>query len=113
MGASDPVYDTIGVDYAATRRPDPRIAAQLRQAMGVATTLVNVGAGAGSYEPTDLVTVAVEPSRVMIDQRPPGAAPVVRATAEQLPFAWDRRHFHLRALRSYDLGDRILVADAR
>lgn len=82
-----PLYDGIGVTYATTRRADPRIARQLRHAIGDAHSLVNVGAGAGSYEPEDVPTVAVEPSRVMIDQRPAGSAPVVQARAEQLPFA--------------------------
>ena len=68
------------------RREDPRIAARIRAALGDARTVVNVGAGAGSYEPADLEVVAVEPSEVMIAQRPEGAAPVVRAVAEELPF---------------------------
>lgn len=68
------------------RREDPRIAARVRAALGDARTVVNVGAGTGSYEPRDLDVVAVEPSEVMIAQRPEGAAPVVRASAEDLPF---------------------------
>jgi SAM-dependent methyltransferase len=68
------------------RREDPRIAARIRAALGDARTVVNVGAGTGAYEPHDLDVVAVEPSEVMIAQRPEGAAPVVRAHAEQLPF---------------------------
>jgi len=82
----DPLYDTIGTGYASTRRPDPHIAAQLHAALGDARRVVNVGAGAGSYEPTDRVVVAVEPSTVMLAQRAPGAAPAVRAVAEALPF---------------------------
>lgn len=78
------VYDTIGTSYATTRRPDPRIAEQIRTALGDCTDVVNVGAGTGSYEPPQTM-VAVEPSRVMIAQRPPGAAPAVRGVAEQLP----------------------------
>lgn len=81
-----PLYDTLGLGYSAARRPDPRIAAQIHAALGDARTVVNVGAGAGSYEPTDRTVTAVEPSPVMIAQRPPGAAPVVRAVAEALPF---------------------------
>lgn len=77
-------YDRIGRGYATTRRPDPRIAAQLSAALTSATSVANVGAGTGSYEPTS-TAVAVEPSAVMIAQRPPGAAPCVRATAEALP----------------------------
>jgi SAM-dependent methyltransferase len=83
----DPAYDTIGVGYTAVRREDPRIAARIRAALGDARTLLNVGAGAGAYEPDDMDVVAVEPSEVMRSQRPPGAAPAVDATAEALPFA--------------------------
>jgi SAM-dependent methyltransferase len=85
MSASD-VYDTIGRSYARQRRPDPRIAAQLTRALGDAASIVNVGAGSGSYEPADRRVVAIEPSAVMIAQRPPGAAPAVQARAEALPF---------------------------
>lgn len=80
-------YDRIGVDYADLRRPDPRIAAAIDAALGPARTVVNVGAGTGSYEPADRLVTAVEPSAAMIRQRPPGAAPVVQAAAEALPFA--------------------------
>jgi ubiquinone/menaquinone biosynthesis C-methylase UbiE len=79
-------YDEIGIDYGAVRRADPRIAAAIHEALGDARSVVNVGAGAGSYEPADREVVAVEPSAVMIAQRPPGAAPVVVGTAEALPF---------------------------
>ena len=68
------------------RREEPRIAARIRAALGDARTVLNVGAGTGAYEPGDLEVTAVEPSEVMIAQRPEGAAPVVRAHAEQLPF---------------------------
>ena len=81
------LYDTIGRGYARQRRPDPRIAERLTTALGDAETVVNVGAGAGSYEPSDRTVVAVEPSAVMLAQRSPGAAPAVRARAEALPFA--------------------------
>lgn len=86
MGA-DPAYDTIGRSYAPVRRPEPRIAAAIQGAPGDARTVVNVGAGAGSYEPTDRWVLAVEPSRVMIAQRPAGAAPVIEGVAEALPLA--------------------------
>lgn len=79
-----PRYDTIGVGYARQRRADPRIAAQIQAALAGAKRVVNVGAGAGSYEPPSTF-VAVEPSVVMIAQRPPGSAPVVRGVAEALP----------------------------
>jgi Methyltransferase domain len=80
------LYDSIGGGYTAVRREDPRIAARIRAALGDARTVVNVGAGTGAYEPEDLEVIAVEPSEVMIAQRPEGAAPVVRAVAEKLPF---------------------------
>jgi SAM-dependent methyltransferase len=77
-------YDRIGRTYTTTRREDPRIRAAIHAALGDARTVLNVGAGAGAYEPRDREVLAVEPSEVMIAQRPPGAAPVVRATAEAL-----------------------------
>jgi len=80
------VYDRIGGRYAAGRRTDPRIAAPIRAALGGARTVLNVGAGSGSYEPPDRRVVAVEPSIVMLAQRPGGMAPAVRAVAERLPF---------------------------
>ena len=85
-GAGPELYDRIGRTYIGTRRPDPRIAAAIWRALGDARTVLNVGAGAGAYEPADREVVALEPSEVMIAQRPPGAAPVVRGRAEELPF---------------------------
>ena len=82
-----PLYDTIGAGYPATRRTDPRIAAKIWAALGDARTVVNVGAGTGSYEPTDRDVTAVEPSALMRAQRPADAAPCVAASAEHLPFA--------------------------
>lgn len=79
-------YDVIGRSYTATRGTDPRVAAAIWAALGDARTVVNVGAGTGSYEPADRDVTAVEPSAVMLAQRPPGAAPAVQATAEALPF---------------------------
>jgi len=84
---SRPSYDEIGRDYARYRRADPRIAAQVRAGLAGTRSVVDVGAGTGSYEPTDRPVLAIEPSAVMIGQRPPGAAPVVRATAAHLPIA--------------------------
>jgi SAM-dependent methyltransferase len=81
------LYDTIGKDYRNYRRPDPRIAAMILDALGDARSVVNIGAGAGSYEPRDRPVVAVEPSAVMIAQRPPDAAEARQATADALPFA--------------------------
>jgi SAM-dependent methyltransferase len=79
-------YDQIGQGYTVTRRPDPRIASQIVAALGDARSVVNVGAGSGSYEPDQIAVVAVEPSIEMIRQRPSGAAPVAQARAEALPF---------------------------
>lgn len=81
----DASYDRIGLGYARFRKPDPRIAATLISALDDARTIVNVGAGTGSYEPTDRAVLAVEPSDEMIKQRPPHAAPCIRAAAERLP----------------------------
>ena len=85
--SSAPLYDTIGTTYALTRRTEPRIAEQVWAALGDARTVLNVGAGTGSYEPPDRELISVEPSAVMRAQRPPGAAPCVAAAAESLPFA--------------------------
>jgi SAM-dependent methyltransferase len=79
-------YDRIGLGYTATRQPDARIAAMITDALGDARTVVNVGAGAGSYEPASIAVVAVDPSIEMIRQRPVGSAPAVLAQAESLPF---------------------------
>jgi SAM-dependent methyltransferase len=81
-----PLYESIGRTYASVRRPDPRIERQLHAHLGEAELVLNVGAGAGSYEPTDRAVVAVEPSPTMIAQRPEGAAPAIRADAAALPF---------------------------
>jgi SAM-dependent methyltransferase len=78
------VYDQIGRTYAVTRRPDPRIRAAIWAALAGAESVVNVGAGTGSYEPPQTV-LAVEPSAAMIAQRPAGSAPAVQATAERIP----------------------------
>ncbi len=85
--SSPQLYDRIGTTYTVTRRTEPRIAAQLWAALGDARTVLNVGAGAGSYEPPHCEVTAVEPSAVMRAQRPRGAAPCVAAVAERLPFA--------------------------
>ena len=80
-------YDRIGVGYADRRRPDPRLAAYIHDALADVESIVNVGAGTGSYEPRDRPLVAVEPSITMIRQRSESAAPAVLARAEELPFA--------------------------
>ena len=79
-------YDLIGRTYTRSRGTDPRIAASIWDALGDARSVLNVGAGTGSYEPPDREVTAVEPSAVMIAQRPAGAAPAVQASAEDLPF---------------------------
>lgn len=79
------IYDEIGHGYARIRQPDPRIEVRLHDALGYARTVVNVGAGAGSYEPRDRWVLPVEPSAVMRGQRPTGLAPAIVATAEDLP----------------------------
>ena len=83
---SETAYDRIGRGYAKTRQTEPRIAARIEVALGDAKSVVNVGAGTGSYEPVDRNVVAVEPSAEMIAQRPAGSAPAVQASAEELPF---------------------------
>ena len=82
-------YDTIGLNYAELRKPDPRIATAIQQALGDARTVLNVGAGTGSYEPVDRLITAVEPSLEMIRKRSSSAAKVVQASAEHLPFEDD------------------------
>jgi SAM-dependent methyltransferase len=84
--SSAQLYDTIGATYTVTRRTEPRIAARIWAALGEARTVLNVGAGTGSYEPSDRDVTAVEPSALMRAQRPAGAAPCVAATAQSLPF---------------------------
>jgi len=79
-------YDTIGIDYSDLRNPDPRIGILIENALGAAKSVLNVGAGAGSYEPANRQVTAVEPSAEMISQRPASAAPVIKGYAEDLPF---------------------------
>ncbi len=83
---AEAAYDRIGLGYSAVRQPEPRIADRLEAALGDAATVLNVGAGAGSYEPRDRGVTAVEPSREMTAQRPPDSAPVIPGVAESLPF---------------------------
>lgn len=85
--AGDADYGAIGTSYARYRRPDARIAARIGQALGAARTVLNVGAGAGSYEPAGRQVTPVEPSASMRAQRPAGLAAAVDASAEDLPFA--------------------------
>lgn len=80
-----PAYDRMGRGYSEVRRPDPRFAAAIWAALGDAKSVLNVGAGAGSYEPPDREVIAVEPSPVMIAQRSPGTAAAIQGVAESLP----------------------------
>lgn len=89
MAYGDVNYEETGAGYGQRRRTDPRIAALVGEALGEAATVLNVGAGAGSYEPPDRRVVAVEPSASMRAQRGPDLAPAIDATAEDLPFADD------------------------
>jgi SAM-dependent methyltransferase len=117
-------YDLIGVNYAQLRKPDRRIARVIESALGPAQTVLNVGAGTGSYEPTDRSVTAVEPSREMIRKRSPSAARAVQARAEQLPFDdksfdasmailtihhWPDREAGLREMRRVTRGRIVLL----
>jgi SAM-dependent methyltransferase len=84
--SSEQLYDTIGATYTVTRRTEPRIATRVWAALGDAHTVLNVGAGTGSYEPPGRDVTAVEPSALMRAQRLADAAPCVAAVAESLPF---------------------------
>jgi SAM-dependent methyltransferase len=97
-------YDIIGRSYAATRREDPRIAAQIHSALGQGS-VVNVGAGSGNYELPDRTVVAVEPSVQMIRHRAGHRAPVVRGVAEALPFADDSFDVAMAVLTMHHWSD--------
>ncbi|MDP9397071.1 MAG: class I SAM-dependent methyltransferase, partial [Actinomycetota bacterium] len=84
--AGDVHYAGSGAGYGSYRRTEPRIAARVHAALGPARTVLNVGAGAGSYEPTDRHVLAVEPSAAMRARRPPQLVPAIDAVAEALPF---------------------------
>lgn len=101
----NPIYDRIGDGYATRRRTDPRLAARLRARLGDATTVLNVGAGAGSYEPDDVPVVALEPSLTMIAQRRPRGV-VVQGRAEALPFADDAFDAVMGVLTVHHWADR-------
>jgi SAM-dependent methyltransferase len=102
------LYDRIGRTYASSRAPDPRIAARIRAAIGDAPGgVVNVGAGAGAYEPADLDVVAIEPSATMSAQRPAGdRARVIQASAEALPLADDSVDVAMTVLSDHHWTDR-------
>lgn len=89
MEPHNPRYNVIGHGYARFRREDPQIRRRIHAALGDSRTVINVGAGAGSYEPGDRWVLAVEPSDVMAAQRPPSRTPALRASAERLPLRDD------------------------
>jgi len=101
------LYDAIGKTYAVGWRADPRITARIWAALGQAETVLNVGAGTGSYEPTDRQVTAVEPSAVMRSQWPADAAPCVAAAAEALPFADDTFDAAMAVLTDHHWSDPI------
>jgi SAM-dependent methyltransferase len=117
-------YDIIGRNYAELRKPDHRIARTIETALGSAQTVLNVGAGTGSYEPTDRTLIAVEPSREMIRKRGPAAAEVIQASADDLPFVdksfdasmailtihhWPDKEAGLREMRRVTRGPIVLL----
>jgi SAM-dependent methyltransferase len=121
MGAK---YDTIGSNYAELRKPDPRVARMIERALGAAQTVLNVGAGAGSYEPAGRAVTAVEPSGEMIRKRGPAAAKAIQANADDLPFAdksfdasmailtihhWPDKEAGLREMRRVTRGPIVLL----
>jgi SAM-dependent methyltransferase len=129
--SSGQLYDTIGATYTATRRTEPRIAERIWAALGDARTVLNVGAGTGSYEPPDRQVLAVEPSALTRSQRHPDAAPCLAGSAEKLPFddqsfdaamavcslrddlasgRWAERNSEPLDLDAADLGARLLIA---
>jgi SAM-dependent methyltransferase len=99
-------YDRLGRGYAAGRGTDPRIAAAIDAALGDARTVLNVGAGTGSYEPAGREVIAVEPSAVMIAQRLAGGAPAVQASAEGLPFDDDSFDAAMAIVSDHHWSDR-------
>ncbi|NUS73548.1 MAG: class I SAM-dependent methyltransferase [Corynebacteriales bacterium] len=103
--AGDADYGTIGANYSTYRRPDPRIMSAIAHALGDSKTVVNVGAGAGSYELTSMRVTPVEPSRAMRAQRPAHLAPAIDATAENLPFADDSFDAAMTTFSVHQWGD--------
>src|SRR6201994_1229356 len=101
-----PRYDRIGEGYARKRHEDPRIAALIDGALGDARTVVNVGAGTGSYEPRGRHVIAIEPSDVMAAQRPRELAPAIRAFADDLPLrdAWVAAALAVLTVHHWDDG---------
>lgn len=99
------LYDTIGGTYARHRRPDPRIASAIVAALGDARSVVNIGAGTGAYEPSDRDVIGVEPSAVMIQQRPPGAALCLQGSADALPIETKSVDAVMAILSAHHWGD--------
>lgn len=99
------LYDKIGVGYSNLRKPDSRIARALLHALGDAKSVLNVGAGTGSYEPSDRIVTALEPSAEMIGQRPPGSATAYQGTAEDMPFADDQFDASMAVLTVHHWSD--------
>ena len=80
-------YEHGGQKYSGQRKTDPRIAEYVHRALGNAKTVLNVGAGAGSYEPEDRYVIALEPSASMRSQRMNnGRTPAVIGFADTIPF---------------------------
>ena len=104
----DTIYDRIGSNYSLTREPDPRIMDKIIKGLGGCASVVNVGAGAGSYEPVDRTVISVEPSATMIRQRTGGSALVVQGAAEALPLADGAVDAALAILTVHHWNDRLL-----
>jgi SAM-dependent methyltransferase len=104
--AGDYDYDTRGAGYTRHRQPDPRVAAYVHAALGPARQIINVGAGAGSYEPLDREVTAVEPSAVMREQRPPHLVTAIDAVAQDLPFPDDSFDAAMAMITIHQWADR-------
>jgi SAM-dependent methyltransferase len=103
--AGDADYSRIGAGYSDYRRPDPRIESAIGRALGDARTVLNVGAGAGSYEPRDRTVTAVEPSAAMRSQRPADLTEAIDATSEDLPFDDDAFDASMSTFSIHQWGD--------
>lgn len=103
--APKPLYDRIGINYGQLRKPDKRLQTAIEKAIGDAQTILNIGAGTGSYEPRGKEVTAVEPSSTMITQRASDAAPVVQASAENLPFGNKEFDLAMAILTIHHWGD--------
>lgn len=100
------LYDTIGLNYADLRKPDPAIARRIDAALGAAKTVLNVGAGTGSYEPADRQITALDPSAEMLAQRAPSKAIVIQGCAENIPFADNSYDASMAVLTIHHWADR-------